>query len=136
MSKISTDEEAFYKIYERVAEDGIRATLGEGERILKEDILNRPGSGKIYRRGGKEHQASADGEAPAPDLDNLRANTNANPDIIRDGEDFVGLIVADAEYAEALEKGTERMAARPYFGKLENDYAPQLEAAFRSGAGE
>ena len=91
MSKVSTDETEFYKIYERVAEGGIRATLGEGERLLKDDILNRPGSGTI---------------------------------------------TADTEYAEALEKGTERMAARPYFGKLENDYAPQLEAAFRSGAGE
>ena len=136
MSKVTTDQTEFYKIYERVAEGGIRATLGEGERLLKDDILNRPGSGRVYRRGGVEHQSSADGEAPAPDLNNLKSNTNADPDIIKDGDDFVGTITADTEYAEALEKGTERMAARPYFGKLENDYAPQLEAAFRSGAGE
>lgn len=35
-------------------------------RVIKE-TLSRPGTGRVYRRGKKQHQASAPGEPPARD---------------------------------------------------------------------
>lgn len=112
------------------AESGVRAALGKGEDILKGDILNRAGTGELYGR----HRASAPGQPPAPDLGNLQANTNANPNLERDGDDITGRIVANAEYAAALEKGTERIAARPFLGLLKSEHADELKQAFVAGA--
>ena len=41
------------------------------EKLIKEE-LSKPGSGRIYKRGGRTHQASAPGEPPAVDLGDLR----------------------------------------------------------------
>lgn len=132
MAKVTLDMSAMDRLSARTAEGGVRQALGKAETILKGDILNRPGTGKTY---GKR-QASAPGQPPAPDTGNLRANTNADPSVRQDGEDFVGRVVANAAYAEALEKGTERMAARPFLGLLATDHADDLRTAFIQGAKE
>ena len=132
--KWSVDLQAADEMSLHAAEGGVRSAQGKAEQILKEDILNRQGSGKVYRRGGREHQSSAPGEPPSPDLGNLKAETNADPNLIRDGSDVVGTITADAEYAEALEVGTERISPRPYFGLLISDHTQALQAAFDEGA--
>ena len=36
--------------------------------------------------------------------------------------------------AVAMEKGTERMAARPYLSRLASDHGPDLHRAFIAGA--
>lgn len=130
----SVDLQAADDMSLKAAEGGVRAAQGKAEQVLKEDILNRQGSGRTYRRGGREHQSSAAGEPPAPDLGNLKAQTNADPNLSRDGSDIVGTITADAEYAQALEVGTERIAPRPYFGLLITDHAEALQTAFDDGA--
>lgn len=132
MATVKLDLAAIEKLSAGAAETGLRAALGEGERILKSDLLSRPGSGRVY---GK-HRASAPGEPPAPDTGNLRANTNADTNLRRDGDDIVGRIVANAEYAEALEKGTERMAPRPFLSTLRDDHADEMREAFVQGARE
>lgn len=132
MAKVTLDMAALDRLSRGAAEGGVRAVLGESERILKSDILNRPGTGRTY---GK-HRASAPGQPPAPDLGNLRANTNAGAVVRHTEVDATGSIVANAGYAEALEKGTERMRARPYFGLLVSGYRPALTAAFERGAKE
>jgi len=130
MAQVTLDLAKMQALSDRAAEGGVRAALGEGERILKEDILNRAGTGELY---GK-HRASAPGQPPAPDLGNLRANTNADPALQKDGEDTVGRIVANSEYALPLEKGTERVAARPFLGLLASDHRDDLRQAFVKGA--
>lgn len=163
MAKVTIDVSAFDRLTMKAAEGGVRAALGEYEKILKGDVLNRPGKGRKY---GK-HQASAPGDPPASDLGNLKANTNADPAIANDGNEAVGRVVANAEYAEALEKGskhtaksrtadalfgmhgrygparlsalaqevgTERTAARPFMGVPARDNKKQLTAAFVRGA--
>lgn len=130
MAKVTLYEGVLARIAADAGERGLRGALGKAETILKEDILRRPGSGKIY---GK-HQASAPGEPPAPDTNNLRSNTNADPNIREDGVDLVGRVVANAGYAEALEKGTERIAPRPFLGLLATDHADDLRNAFIEGA--
>lgn len=130
MATVTLHLDVLNKMTNRAAEGGLRAALGKGESILKGDILNRPGTGKTY---GK-HTASAPGEPPAPDLGNFKANTNADPDLKTDREDLVGTIVANSAQAQAMEKGTERMAARPYFAVLANDHKEDLRRAFIDGA--
>jgi hypothetical protein len=112
------------------AEDGIRTAALQGEAILKADLLSRPGTGVLYGR----HRASAPGQTPAPDTGRLRASTQADLQVRRDGDDLVGRVVANTEYARALEVGTERMVARPYLSRLVSEFGGQLVRAFRAGA--
>jgi hypothetical protein len=71
--------------------------------------MTEPKHGPEYRRGGGTHTASAPGEAPAVDMSFLI--TTIDTRIISDTE---AEIIIPAEYAEALEFGTSRMAARPF----------------------
>jgi hypothetical protein len=115
---------------EEKAIKGIQTAAARGEAILNADLLSRPGSGELY---GK-HRASAPGEPPAPDTGRLRAATQADEQVRREGDDLVGRVVANTEYALALEKGTERMAARPFLSRLKSDHSDDLRAAFVEGA--
>jgi len=130
VAKVTLDLAKLGMMADNAAEFGLRAALGEAETLLKDDLLNRPGSGQLY---GK-HRASAPGETPAPETNTLRTNTNADPEIRKEGEDHIGGVTANTAYAAALEKGTERMAPRPYLGRLLTDHAAQLWLAFADGA--
>ncbi|GAA0212460.1 hypothetical protein QOZ96_003598 [Brevundimonas nasdae] len=130
MAKVTLDLGAIDAMSDRAAEGGLRQALGEYERILKTDVLNRAGTGKQY---GK-HQASAPGEPPARDLGNLVANTNADPNIREDGNDVVGQVVANSEYARPLHEGTERIAARPFMDLPAKENQRELTEAFIAGA--
>ncbi len=134
MAKVIFDLGAIDKMTDRAAENGLRSALGEGETILKRNILAQEGTGRIYTRGGRKHQASSPGQSPALDSGYLRGNTNANPNLREEGPDLVGEIVSNTEYSEALELGTERMAARPFLGPLGTDHRPELQRAFVEGA--
>ncbi len=117
-------------IGEQAALRGVRGATLEAERILV-DILSQPGSGEVYKRGSRTHRASAPGEAPAPDTGRLRAS--------RDTEIFAtpggahGVISVNAEYAAALELGTERVDERPFISKV-LQYGARLKAAFEATA--
>lgn len=135
MAKVSVDLVTMNRIADEKAERGIRAAALQGEQILKADLLNRPGTGRIYARGnGRTHQASAPGETPARDSGNLINRTQADSAVRRDGDDLVGRVVENTEYAAKLETGTERMAARPHLTRLKSEFAPQLRNAFIEGA--
>ncbi len=66
-------------------------------------------SGRVYKRGEREHQASAPGEPPAIDM-------GALVNSIYVGKPGPGTrdVGATMEYASYLEFGTSRMAARPW----------------------
>lgn len=163
MATVKLDVGALDKLVGQAAENGLRSALGEYEKILKTDVLDREGTGRKYG----DHQASAPGEPPASDLGNLKANTGADMVIRQDGSDVVGSVVANSEYAQALEKGskhtaksrtadalfgmhgrygparltalaaevgTERTAARPFMGVPARDNQKQLIDAFVRGA--
>lgn len=130
MATVSLNLAKLESLAEAKAVQGVRSAALAGEAILKADLLSRPGTGAVY---GK-HRASAPGEPPAPDTGRLRNATQADPDVKRDGQDYVGRVVANTEYAAALEKGTERMAARPFLSRLKSEHADDLQKAFVAGA--
>ena len=134
MADVTLNLTAFEALAEKVSERGLKTALLAGERVLRADLLSRQGSGRIYKRGRKTHQASAPGEPPAPDTGSLRARTHADQSIVQEGGDLVGRIVANTTYAHGLEVGTERVAARPYLSRLRRDHANDLRAAFIAGS--
>lgn len=74
--------------------------------------LSQRGTGRIYRRGGVIHQASAPGQPPAVDTGRLRSSYTW-----RTGEDIRGVYVevgTNVVYAPWLEFGTRYMKARPH----------------------
>lgn len=64
-------------------------------------ILSGPATGKVYKRRGVEHQASAPGEAPASDTGNLAQDSET--EYTTDG--LTGSAVWRAIYAARLENG-------------------------------
>lgn len=131
MATVHVDLGALERLSEAAATKGIHRAALAGEALTKVN-LSRRGSGRIY---GK-HQASAPGEPPAVDTGRLRNATQADTQVRRDGDDIVGRVVANTEYAHALEVGTEnkRMMPRPFLGLLATDHADDLRQAFIEGA--
>lgn len=80
--------------------------LAEGNRL----ISSPPKTGRIYRRRGVVHQASAPGEPPATDTGRLvqSGRTEHNP------TEISGTVNWSTLYAAFLEFGTSKMAPRPY----------------------
>ena len=130
MAKVTLYVSAIDRLTAGAAEGGLREALGEYEKILKTDVLNREGTGRQY---GK-HRASAPGQPPARDLGNLVANTNADPEISQDGDEAVGRVVSNSAYASPLHNGTERIAARPFMDLPAKENPRQLTEAFVRGA--
>ena len=93
----------------KAQQDGLEA----GARIVETHIkllLSKPGSGRLYIRGNVAHRASQPGEPPAVDTGFLRNSIVVDEPVTPE----LATISAGAEYAEYLEFGTTKMAARPY----------------------
>lgn len=108
----------------------VRATEGvkdEGTSL----ILDTPKTGRIYRRRGITHQASAPGEPPASDTGRLVQSART----LYDTTALTGIVNWSTEYAGFLEFGTSRMAPRPYArpalanceGQIVDDVAQEIQ---------
>lgn len=73
-------------------------------------ILNSPKTGRVYRRRGVEHQASAPGEPPASDTGRLVGSIRTS----YSESELAGTVTASTDYAAHLEYGTQRMEPRPF----------------------
>lgn len=73
-------------------------------------IANPPKTGRVYKRGNVEHQASAPGEAPATDTGRLIGSGRTAYDRVQ----LSGRVTFSTIYAAALELGTQKMVARPF----------------------
>lgn len=82
----------------------------------------RRSSGNPFRRLELIHRASAPGEAPANDTGSLARSFK-----MRFPSQFLGELEIGAAYAEFLELGTGRMAARPYVGPAIRSVTAQLQ---------
>lgn len=96
------------------ARRGALRGLAIGANMILEEatslILDSEKSGRTYRRRGVEHQASAPGEAPASDTGRLvqSGKVELKPD------ELAAEISWSTAYAQHLEFGSERTAARPF----------------------
>jgi len=89
--------------------DGLEAGARVYETAVKV-LLSQPGSGETYTRGGVSHTASAPGQPPAVDTGTLRGSIQVEEPVTP----TQAIIATHTDYAEFLEFGTSRMAARPY----------------------
>jgi len=133
MATVTIDLAALDRIGEEKATRGLQMAALQAEAITKAN-LSRAGTGRIYPRGEKTHQASAPGEPPAVDTGELRNKTQADTQVRRDGDDLVSRVVQNVEYALSLAVGTERMAARPSLQLLATEHQDDLKQAFVAGA--
>jgi phage gpG-like protein len=86
----------------------VRKTASDINSDITEQMQG-PKSGRLYQRsGGKSHQASAPGEAPAIDYGHL-----VNSIQMEVTGPLTAIVYSNTEYAPYLEFGTTRMAARP-----------------------
>lgn len=110
----------------------LRARAREAVWAAAQDIQARttaamaaPKHGRLYRRpGGRLHQASAPGEAPAIDTTALVQSIQ----VAWEGE-LTATVATDRPYAAALEYGTVRMAPRPFFTPAAEGAWPGFVAA-------
>lgn len=88
----------------------IREIAGNIEAEMK-ILMTGVKTGREYKRKGRIHIASAAGEPPAVDTSFLIGSIDVPQASLTDTS---ATVVIAAEYAEALEFGTDRMAARPF----------------------
>lgn len=80
--------------------------------------------GRVYRRGGKAHQASAPGEPPAVDYGHLLNSIGSS--VI---DDEAAQVATNSEAAVHLEFGTARMAARPFMRPAVDEHRKEVANA-------
>jgi hypothetical protein len=118
-------------VWEQRLREGAMQGVVEGLGIVEQRaiflITNPPKSGRIYRRRGVDHQASAPGEAPASDTGTLvnARRTELHPD------DVSGRLIFSSRHALPLEHGTRNMAARPFGRRSLMETKDQIVAAIR-----
>lgn len=118
-----------------------RALLVSAKKVegdAKRSIMEGGKTGRIYKRGGVVHRASAPGEAPANDTGRLVNNINSSLNTVKGNEATVWVNKASVAYAAMLEFGTHLMSARPFFfPALERNkewIRERLNKAVRDGA--
>lgn len=107
------------------------ADVGVEVTNLVKKKLSQRGTGRVYRRGGVYHQASAPGQPPAVDTGQLRASYNW-----RTGTDARGPYVeigTNLETGPWLEFGTRYMEARPALRPSIEEFHDQITARIREG---
>lgn len=113
--------------FPQIVQDIVDKTAFDVQKFAMES-MQEPKSGRVYSRGGKSHQASAPGEAPAIDM-GLLVNTigvaSTEP-----GEDIV---FVNAEYGVPLEFGTKdgHIAARPFMTPAAEKARPKFLQALK-----
>lgn len=85
---------------------GTESVRNEAIRLVQQP----PKTGRIYKRRGVQHQASAPGEAPASDTGRLVNSITTS----YDAENLSGKVNASTEYAVYLEYGTQKIEPRPF----------------------
>lgn len=115
-----------YQLRMDVARD-VEATAQQARGEIMRRIMRGPKTGKVYKRGGVTHQASAPGEAPASDTGRL-----ANSVQIKRVSDKRATVGSRLAYALYLEMGTDNIRARPVWRPVARKAADWLETRLRA----
>lgn len=85
-----------------------------GVETAAKSLLNRVGTGRLYRKShpSRLHVASSPGEAPAFDLGKLHDSVRSGPGV--DAEGIYADTGTDLDYGLFLEMGTSKMEPRPW----------------------
>lgn len=126
-------EERIEDIDKQVLSRVVRVTNALRNSALK--VLGGTRSGRRYKRPGtmnSYYQASAPGEPPAVRTGNLRQNWNPYTAVESGGAGSTVLagLESGEKYAGYLEKGTSKMAPRPYVDRIKEDAKPEIERIF------
>jgi len=118
--ELTIDDRQVQRMLDRVARDapGLAAkvvadTAESLHESLRDDVLNRAGTGRVYpsRTGEGTHRASAPGEPPAPDTHEYRQSWKERR------IDIAGLeraVFTEDERGPWLEYGTVKIQPRPH----------------------
>lgn len=98
------------------------AVVVEGADTIRAEAFRSISRGSV---SGKGHVASSPGEPPNRDTGELQANLEA----VQTGP-LTAEVRSKAPYAAALERGTSKMAARPYMRPARDKKRDQIEKRF------
>ena len=92
--------------------------------------LSHKGTGRLYtsREGKGDHRASAEGEPPASDTGQLRRTVGY--DVKTNISGYVGRVGTPEKYGLELERGTSRIAPRPWLKPTEKETRKEVRKIF------
>lgn len=129
---VTLDRDALDRLSTRKMVQGLKAAGVAGEAAVKVE-LSKPGTGRVYTRGGVTHTASSPGQSPAVDTGDLRRSISH--EVRASARTGVVSISANKEYALALEEGKGKLrGSRPFISLLGTKHLSTLMAAFKRGA--
>lgn len=102
--------------------------VGEGSRL----IIQGPKTGKVYRRRGVEHRASAPGEPPASDTGGLAGRN----DVSLDAERVASRAHFKSAHARPLELGTPTIEPRPFARRALMNKQDEIRATIAAEIGK
>ena len=116
-------------INQQAASRGARGV--DAMRNAELEVLRGQRSGRVYRKYPfkSRYTASAPGEPPARRSGNLRLHWNGR--VWSSGTCIYLVLESGEKYAGYLEKGTRKMAARPFMDKIAEKAQPEVAAIFR-----
>ena len=106
-----------------------RALLQSGNYVKKsmtDSMQKTAKTGRLYKRGGVTHRASAPGEAPAVDTGRLVGSINIDFQPTKYYVDS-GVLPVEIDYARHLEYGTRKMEPRPFVAPARAKAKPVAE---------
>lgn len=96
------------------------------------DVLGQNGHGRRYTRSNVTHTASAPGEPPAPNSGNLRQRWRRQVigQPLDGGMKITMRMKSEMPYSEHLERGTSKIAPRPYKERIIDQAMPEIDRIF------
>lgn len=113
------------KVYKKPGTYG--KTASKSTKELKKDYNHKLRGGQLYR-------ASAPGESPARRTGALRLKWTGyvrGEQAARRGIEVFAVLESKSPYAGCLEKGTSKMAARPFVEKIKEKAAPEIKKIYK-----
>lgn len=135
----ATVKDQVAKVNRQVVSRGVRAV--NAMRNAELEVLKGQRSGRVYRKphGKATYTASAPGEPPARRTGNLRMHWNGQVKTeggtAGGGVQVIAELESQEKYANYLENGTSKMAARPFADKIKEKAIPEIERIYKEPYG-
>lgn len=135
----ATVKDQVAKVNRQVVSRGVRAV--NAMRNAELEVLKGQRSGRVYRKPHSKaiYTASAPGEPPARRIGNLRMHWNGQVKTeggtAGGGVQVIAELESQEKYANYLENGTSKMAARPFADKIKEKAIPEIERIYKEPYG-